>query len=139
MVGRKKNAVQGTMRDTHEADAMRDALQYLIASDIPAQHKRVLMEAVTLALRTAGAAEDHAASMREASGEWLPHETTLIGSSLEGKIARSWQHADEILMRLSAELHRRPQDVRAKACELGLGRGVDYALARKTPVPNVGE
>jgi len=114
------------MVSSHEPEALRATLQFLIASDIPSEHKTVLMEALTQALRSHIPRQ----SVETAAGPWQLHETTLLQSFLAGKSANSWQHADEMLMRLASDLHRQPGDVRAKATELGLGVGVDYRLAR---------
>jgi hypothetical protein len=101
-------------------------LQFLIASDIPSEHKTVLMEALTEALRSSQV-ED---VVEGGTGPWQQHETDQLQSFLEGKTANSWQHADELLMRVAAQLHRDPGEVRAKATELGFGVGVDYRLAK---------
>jgi hypothetical protein len=122
------------MRPTREADEMREALQFLMHTQMPAQHKRVLLEALTGALREEEAAQVRAESQNLTNVEWRPHETEAVETALRGHLARSWQHGDEVLMRLAAELHRHPNDVRAKAGELGLGSGVDYALAKKDAV-----
>jgi hypothetical protein len=114
------------MVSSHEPEALRATLQFLIASDIPSEHKTVLMEALTQALRNHIPRQ----SVEPAAGPWQLHETTLLQAFLAGKSANSWQHADEMLMRLASDLHRQPGDVRAKATELGLGVGVDYRLAR---------
>ena len=101
-------------------------MQYLIASDIPSEHKSVMMDALTEVLRT----RLQPPVAEPGSGPWQPHETTQLQSFLEGKLANSWQHADELLMHVAAQLHRDPVEVRAKATELGLGVGVDYQLAK---------
>jgi hypothetical protein len=111
---------------------MRDALHFLVSSDIPAQHKRILIEVVAQAMRDDDAAALRCAALLEIdAAAWQPHEATTIQLFLQGKIARTWQHADEILMRLATELHRKPANVRTKATELGFGMGVDYRLAQE--------
>jgi len=114
------------MASSHDPSAIRSTLQYLIASDIPSEHKAVLMQALTAALRSQVQRESPVA----AAGPWQMHETDQLQTFLEGKSANSWQHADELLMRVAAQLHRTPVDVRAKALELGLGVGVDYRLSK---------
>lgn len=118
------------MLDNPEAAALRETLQFLVTSDMSAQHKRILMELVTQALRS-GEAEVRRVDAEQKLGEqWQPHETQAVATFLQGKVATSWQHADELLMRLAGELHREPEEVRRKATELGFGIGVDYRLAK---------
>lgn len=125
-----KMVYKGCMSPPKPTDAMRGALHFLMHSDIPAQHKRVLIEVVAQAMRDADTAARESA-LEPPDAEWQPHEATALQAFLEGKNARSWQHADETLMRLATELHRRPHSVRLKATELGLGAGVDYGLAQQ--------
>lgn len=122
------------MLDTQKVAAMRETLQFLVASDIPAQHKKILIDAVMQALRSEEAA-GRLGAMQNVSEPWQPHETQIVEDFLQGKVASSWQNADELLMRLAGELHRRPDDVRRKATELGVGVGVDYRQAKARVVP----
>jgi hypothetical protein len=46
----------------------------------------------------------------------------------------NWQNADELVMGLAAKLNRSPNEIKAKAKELGFGVGVDYRLARASVV-----
>jgi hypothetical protein len=110
--------------------ALRETLQFVINLEIPAQHKRVLLEALTQALRAAEHAGDRDRAQQEQSEDWRAQETQLVESALRGKVAKSWQHADEALMQIAGQLRRAPDDVRRKATELGCGAAVDYALAR---------
>ena len=110
--------------------ALRETLQFVISGDMPAQHKRVLLDAVTQALRAAEHAGDLDRAQQEQSEEWRPQEAQLVEAALRGKVAKSWQHADEALMQVAGQLRRAPDDVRRKATELGCGAAVDYALAR---------
>lgn len=126
------------MSDTHETMAMRETLQFLIGSDMPAQHKSILIEAVTQALKTQQAEENRVAALKNVIQEWEPPETKIVADFLDKKLARSWQHADEIVMRLAGELHRDPGDVRQKAIELGFGGGVDYRLAKAQAISRSG-
>jgi len=114
------------MQDPRAPASIRAALQFLIASDMPFEHKAVMIDALTEALRTS--LQPHVAV--GGVGPWQVHETAQLQDFLEGKLANSWQHADELLMRVAAQLHRDPGDVRAKATELGFGAGVDYRLAK---------
>jgi len=113
---------------------MRDALHYLVTSDTPAHHKKILIELVVQAMRDDETAVRSHAESQEVDAAWQPHEATAIQLFLQGRIARNWQHADEILMRLAAQLHRKPANVRSKATELGFGAGVDYRLAQQQVV-----
>jgi hypothetical protein len=110
-------------------EALRDVLQFLVSSSIPAQHKSLLLELVGDAMRAEDLAQRNLAAQTPIP-EWRPEEIDLLRNWLAGRVARSWQHADELLMRLVTQLKRRPADVRAKAMELDLGAGVDYRLAK---------
>jgi hypothetical protein len=109
---------------------MRAALQYLINSDMPAEHKAVLLDALTGAMRTVEDAHVHRQASGQASGQWHAHEIAQLQTFLQGKTANSWQQADERTTSLAARMRRSPQDIRAKASELGLGEAVDYQLAK---------
>jgi hypothetical protein len=109
---------------------MRAALQYLISSHMPAEHKAVLLEALTDAMRTVQDADVHRQAAGEASGQWHEHEIAQLQTFLQGKTANSWQQADERTTSLAARMRRSPKDIRAKASELGLGEAVDYQLAK---------
>jgi hypothetical protein len=123
------------MSDSTTPAALHAALQFLITSDLPAQHKAVLIETVTQALRDQESVHLLRLAAEQAGGQWQGHETEQVQSFLQGRVANSWQQADELLMHLAAQLHRNPRDVRAKATELGFGEGVDYSLAKKRPKP----
>lgn len=110
--------------------ALHAALQFVRAADIPPQHRTVLIEVLNQALHQQ---EHHSAERRvelPPGWEWQPHEIMLVQSSLEGKVAKSWQHADELVMLLAAQLNRDLRSVRAKATQLGLSAAVDYRVAR---------
>jgi hypothetical protein len=113
-----------------QPDVLREALQFLIRSDLPADPKRILIEVVMESL----AVRDAAAAVRGSTGKtypvWQQAEIDLASSFLQGKIAQSWQNADELVTHLVRELQRDAVDVRTKAIELGFGVGVDYRLAR---------
>jgi hypothetical protein len=117
---------------------MHAALRFVVVSDIPSDHKRVLIDVLTHALREADAAEVRLKNADRVAPPWQPEDVTRLESMLERKVARSWQNADEILMRIAAEMHRSPQDVRTKATQLGHGHAVDYSIA-KAQVVNKGE
>jgi hypothetical protein len=99
-------------------------------SDIPPEHKSVLIETVTQALREHDrtATRDQAAA--QPSAEWQAHEIAQLRSYLTGRVANSWQHADEMAVHLAAQLHRHPNDIRAKAVELGFSVAIDFRLAK---------
>jgi hypothetical protein len=108
---------------------IREALQCIEGSNIPDEHKRVLVAVVSHTLQNAGAGAFPDAR-RGASDTWQQHEVQTLAAQLEGKVAANWQHADELVMRLVACLRRNPDDVRKKAMELGFGAGVDYRIAK---------
>jgi hypothetical protein len=109
---------------------MRSALQFLLASDIPAEHKAVLIETLTRALRDHDSADVQRRAAEQSKGQWQAHETVQLQTFLQGRIANSWQQADEHSMHLAAQLHRHPHDIRAKAMELGFGAAVDFRVAK---------
>ena len=115
----------------HDAQRrLRATLQFLMKSEIPSEHKVVLVDAVVQALREHDAAVARSELAAQASAEWQPHETEQLREYLRGRVASSWQHADEVAVHLAAQLHRQRDDIRAKAVELGFGVAVDFRLAR---------
>jgi hypothetical protein len=118
------------MRDSQRPAAVHAALRFVITSDIPSEHKATLIEVLTQALRDDDAAELRRQTAAQARGEWQEHEITHLKTFLQDRIARSWQHADECLMQLAAQLHRDPRSVRDKATQVGLGASVDYRVAK---------
>lgn len=119
------------MSSQNRSEALNEALRFLVVSDMPAEYKRTLIDVVTQALRDDEVAHRQREAVQKAdAAEWQPHEVSKLETFLQGKIARSWQHADEILMRIATELHRQPANVRSKATELGFGAGVDYRVAK---------
>lgn len=122
------------MRTSDSNDEMQAALRFLLASDMPADHKRVLIEVVTDALRRLDASDRRQEAEQRECRPWEESEMALIATFLEGKTARSWQHADELLMSLAAQLHRELNDVRDKASAAGFGAAVDFKLARQNRV-----
>lgn len=118
------------MRDIHSAGALQAALQFFMSSDIPSDHKAVVIELLTSALRDQDAQRIESVVAAHAGAAWQEDETSQMRTFLDGKIANSWQHADELLMHLANLLSRDPHDVRSKAKELGFGEGVDYRLAK---------
>lgn len=101
---------------------IRETLKYVGASDIPVRHKKIIMAVLEQALT-------HALQQRE--GDWQPAETQMIADALQGRVAISWQHADELLFRLAGQLQRNPDEVKQKAVDTGFGAGVDYRLAKR--------
>jgi len=119
------------MRPSHQPAALHAALRFVIASEMPAEHKATLIEVLTQALRDQGAADLRREADAKSQGEWQEPEIVQLKSFLRGRTATSWQHADECVMQLAAQLHRDPASVRQKATELGLGRAVDFRFARQ--------
>jgi hypothetical protein len=117
------------MQDSRSA-ALHSALRYVITSDIPSGHKATLIEVLTQALRDDETAELRRQAVAQTGGTWQEHEIMQLKSFLQDRVARSWQHADECVMHLAAQLHRDPRSVRDKATELGLGASVDYRFAK---------
>jgi hypothetical protein len=118
------------MRDIHSTLALRSALQYMMSSDMPSEHKAVIIDLLTSALRDQDTRRLEAKASAKVDGPWQEAETAALQSFLSGKTATSWQHADELLMHLASSLGRDPQYVRSKATDLGFGEGVDYRLAK---------
>jgi hypothetical protein len=110
-------------------DELREALQFLIRSDMPADPKRMLIAVVmeSLAQREAAVVLE---TSKQGHSAWQPAEIDRATAALQGKVAKSWQNADEVLTHLARELHRDAREVRAKAIELGFGVAVDYQLAK---------
>jgi hypothetical protein len=117
----------------NETVSLRETLTFLVQSDMPAHYKRILIEVVTQALYDKETKErsDEENGVVE---EWRQPEVDILAAFLQDKLARSWQHADELVLRLARELRRDPDDVRRKAIELGFGLGVDYRLAKERVV-----
>ena len=111
-------------------DALREALQFLIRTDIPADPKRLLIEVVMESLAQKEAAVVVRGAINKTRPAWQQTDIDLATAYLQGKVAISWQNADEVLTHLVRELHRDADDVRAKAIELGFGVAVDYRLAK---------
>jgi len=118
------------MRDIHSISALRAALQYTKSSDMPGDHKVVLLALLTEALRDQQDQDMKAAALENSAKPWLASDTTTLQAFLTGKVATSWQNADELLISLASKLGRDPHYVRTRASDLGLGAGVDFRLAR---------
>jgi len=119
------------MQDSHRPAALHAALRFVITSQVPSEHKAILIEVLTQALRDDEAAKLRQEAAAHARGEWQEHEIEQVKAFLQGQVARSWQHADECVMHLAAQLHRDPRSVRDNATQLGLGASVDYRYARE--------
>jgi hypothetical protein len=102
----------------------------VVTSDLPSDHKATLIAVVTQALRDEEAVEVTRQAGARGRGLWQDDEVVQLKGFLQGKIAGSWQHADECVMHMAAQLRRDPRSIRDKAAELGLGASVDYRLAR---------
>lgn len=102
----------------------------MTSSDIPSDHKAVMIDLLTAALRNQDVQHIEAVASANESVAWEEADTQQLKAMLTGKIANSWQHADELLMQLANGLHRDPGTVRSKAIELGFGESVDFRLAK---------
>lgn len=118
------------MEDSRRTAALHAALRFVVISDTLSEHKAILIEALTQTMRADAAAESSQREVAQAAGEWQEHEIAQMKSFLHDQPARSWQHADECVMHLSAQLHRDPRSVRDKATQLGLGASVDFRFAK---------
>jgi hypothetical protein len=118
------------VRDAHRSAALQAALQFVTASDMPSAHKVTLIEVLTQTMRDDETAELRRREIAQAGDEWQEHEITHLKVFLQHRLAKSWQHADECLMQIAAQLHRDPRSVREKATQLGLGASVDYRFAK---------
>ena len=118
------------MQDSSRSAALHAALRFVIASESGAEHKPILIDVLTQALRDDETAQLRRHAVAQASEEWQEHEIAQLTAFLQDRHARSWQHADESVMHLAAQLHRDPGAVRDKATQLGLGASVDYRFAK---------
>jgi hypothetical protein len=118
------------MHDSQRAAAIRAALGFAMTAEMPSEHRATLIEVLTQALRDDAAADLRRQALANARGEWQEHEIVHLKSFLPGRIAKSWQHADECVMQLAAQLRRDPRSVRDKATELGFGAAVDYQFSK---------
>jgi len=119
------------MQDSRRPTALHAALQFVLKSNIPSDHKATLIEVLTQTLRDDEARELDRQALAQTHAEWQEHEVVLLKSLLQGRIATSWQHADECVMQLATQLQRDPRSVRDKAVELGFNASVDYHFARE--------
>jgi sarcosine oxidase delta subunit len=123
------------MQHSLQPTALHAALRFVITSEMPAEHKATSIEVLTQAIRDEGAATLRREAHARSQGEWQDPEIVRLKSFLHGRVATSWQHADECVMHLATQLHRDPAAVRHKATELGLGSAVDYRVARQLKPP----
>ena len=111
--------------------ALHAALRFVITREMPAEYKATLIEVLTQAIREEGAASLRREAAAQSKGEWQESEIVRLKDLLQGRVATSWQHADEGVMQMATQLHRDPVSIRNKATELGLGSAVDYRIARQ--------
>jgi hypothetical protein len=109
---------------------MRAALQYVATSDMPSEHKTVLLEALTHRMRERANEEERRRTAPTDSKGWQTHELEQLDRALNGRRAKGWQEADETLLRLATELQRTPAEVRTKAIERGFVDAIDFAAAK---------
>jgi hypothetical protein len=105
--------------------AKRAALQFVHGSNMPSEHKVVLLEVLQESLEM----DRRAPSSTAAERVWLEAEEVEMRVLLS-RPARGWQDADERAVAVGVRLRRTPSEVRRKAVEMGLGTSVDYSLAR---------
>src|SRR3954471_23313348 len=122
--------MEAAVQDSRRSTALQAALQFVTVSNIPSAHKVTLIEVLTQAMRDDETAELKRRAIAQAGAEWQEHEITHLKTFLQHRLAKSWQHADECLMQIAAQLHRDPRSVRDKATQLGLGASVDYRYAK---------
>jgi hypothetical protein len=122
--------MENSMQDSRRLAALHAALRFVITNDTGAEHKPILIDLLTQALRDDETAELRRNEVAKAGDEWQEHEVAQLTAFLQGRLARSWQHADESVMQLAAQLHRNPGAVRDKATKLGLGAAVDFRFAK---------
>ncbi|HEX4972547.1 MAG TPA: hypothetical protein VFV69_15940 [Steroidobacteraceae bacterium] len=118
------------MQEPRRLAQLHAALRFVVTSNIVAEHKPILIDVLTQALRDDETAELNRQAIARAGAEWQESEVTQLSELIHDRVATSWQHADECVMHLAAQLHRDPQSVRDKATQLGLGAAVDYRLAK---------
>ena len=119
------------IRDAHSSGALEAALQYMMSSDIPSEHKAVVIDLLTAALRRHETQHIEAVATAHGSIPWQEADTQKLQALLGGKLANSWQHADEVLMQVANAMGRDPSIVRSKANELGLAESIDFRLAKQ--------
>jgi hypothetical protein len=118
------------MREIQTPAAIRATLQYVLGSEFPAEYKAIVIDALTHFLRYSEQEDDQRRVIERESRAWQPHEISHLDRSLTGKMAKSWQDADETLILISSQLHRRSAEVRAKALERGFTAALDFAAAK---------
>ena len=129
-----RSSVEGMkapIRDAHSSAALEAALQFMMSSDIPSNHKAVVIELLTSALRNHETQHIEAVASAHESVPWQEADSERLKALLAGKVANSWQHADELLMQLANSLGRDSTTVRSKAIELGFGASIDFRLAKQ--------
>lgn len=118
------------MRDVRTPGAIRATLQYVLGCDAPAEHRTILIEALTRLLRDQEQEDEQERLTRDEVQDWQSSELAHLEHALEGKLAKSWQDADETLVLLASQLRRRADQVKAKAVERGFAAAVDFAAAK---------
>lgn len=120
------------MAEPPDLKALREALAFAATAALPFPHKATIIQALNDVIRsTERIVTEHDGAEHQQEAHWSPDDTQQLHSLLEQQAARSWQHADELLLRVASVLRRPPAQVRAKAVELGLGYAVDYRLSRR--------
>lgn len=118
------------MRDVQSLAAIRGTLQYVLSSDVPSEHKSILIDALTRMLRVEEAEVERLSGSDHATRSWQDHELNHLDRSLTNRVAKSWQDADETLVLIASQLQRHSAEVRVKAVERGFNAAVDFAVAK---------
>ena len=118
------------MRDVQKLTAIRGTLQYLLSSDVPSEHKSILIDALTRMLRSEEIEAQRQYRPELSMRTWQDHELDHLDRSLTNRVAKSWQDADETLVLIASQLQRHSADVRVKAVERGFDAAVDFAVAK---------
>ena len=118
------------MRDVQSLAAIRGTLKYLLNSDVPSEHKSILIDALTRMLRVEEAEAQRLLGSDHVTRMWQDHELNHLDRSLNNRVAKSWQDADETLVLIASQLQRHSADVRGKAVERGFDAAVDFAVAK---------
>ena len=118
------------MHDSARSATLYAALKFVTGSSALSEHRSILVEVLLQALRDEEATELNRQEVAREFREWQHDEIALLQVFLKDRVAKSWQDADEIVMRLATQLQRNPRSVREKATEVGLGISVDYGMSK---------
>ena len=77
------------MRDSRRLAALHAALRFVITNETGAEHKPILIDVLTQALRDDETAELQQRALALARGEWQQHEIAHLTSFLHDRLAKS--------------------------------------------------